>query len=57
MEGKQVSVSSAHGTIKWKVVESVEDDDMTKVIEEELEVYEKGMDVIKGKYNYLSAAF
>ena len=57
MEGEQVSVSSAQGTIKWKVVESVEDDDMTKVIGEELEVYQKGMDVMKGEYNSLSAAF
>ena len=58
MEGEEVSVSSSvQGTIKWKVVESVQADDMTTVIEKEWKSYKDGMSVIKSEYTSMAAAF
>jgi len=52
-----IASSSAQGSIKWKVVESVRDDFMTKVIDKELKDYNYGMHVIKGEYKYMADAF
>ena len=58
MEGEEVSVSSsAQGTIKWKVVESVQDDDMTPIIEKEWKSYKDGMSVIKCEYKSMAHTF
>ena len=58
MEGEEVSVSSStQGTIKWKVVESVQDDDMTTFIEKEWKSYKDGMSVIKCEYKSMADAF
>ena len=58
MEGEEVSVSSSvQGTIKWKVVESVQDDDMTPIIEKEWKSYKDGMSVSKCEYKSMADTF
>ena len=58
MVGEEVSIKSAKdGTIKWKVVESVVDDNMRETIEREQKEYDKKVGMLKREYSTLSSAF
>ena len=58
MVGEEVTVKSAKdGTIKWRVVESVVDDDMRVKIEAEQKEHDKKVSIMKSEYVTLLSAF
>ena len=59
MEGQEIEIaSSVHGKIKWKIVECVEQDEMSETIEKEKAQYEeKNFSVLKDDFESIEEAF